>query len=59
MISFARIYKSINCSFREIILIDNSMLYNVSSVIFRSKLRAVVRWVADFSCDKREIVQEI
>jgi len=48
MVGFAGKYKSIPCSFREIILIDNSMLYNVSSVIFRSKLGAVVRWVADF-----------
>lgn len=48
MVGFAGKYKSIHCSFREIILIDNSMLYNVSSVIFRSKLGAVVRWVADF-----------
>jgi hypothetical protein len=59
MIRRAGIHKSINCSFGEITVIDNSMLYNVSSGIFRAKLRAVVRWVADFSCDKREIVQEI
>lgn len=48
VVGFTGKYKSIHCSFREIILIDNSMLYNVSSVIFRSKLGAVVRWVADF-----------
>lgn len=56
MISFVGIYKSINRFFKEIILIDNSMLYNVLLVIFRFKLRVVVRWVVDFFCDKREIV---
>lgn len=44
---FAGKYKSIQFSFREIVLIDNSMLYNVSSVIFGPKLRAVAGWVAD------------
>lgn len=59
VISCAGLHKSINCSFREITVMDNSMLYNVSSAVFRAKLRAVARWVAEFSCDKREIVQEI
>lgn len=59
VISCAGLHKSINCSFGEITVMDNNMLYNVSSAIFRAKLRAVARWAAEFSCDKREIVQEI